>query len=288
MTTGPHHAALSSSPSELEIEMKLTKVFTQWSSGVPLITDANIVWVSMSGSDATGDGTVVLPVASITKAFTLVNATRNKVVVLPGSYEEAAAVVWPLFTGVQLVGIGTVEISAIGVTHVLGITPGVMASTFEATIENIYLDHSNSGQDGIVLNNTAMTKKLNLYLKNVSSDNDDGDTLATVHGDTDNAIRVYWDGDKGEGISGAINFTGGNNGDRVYVSHANLNGGFVSSVTAVVAKFRFVQCRILHEGITAGHASQTVLLVDCYSFDDPTWAKADANEVATQTETIVD
>jgi len=267
---------------------KMTRAFLQWSSGIPLITDSTTVWVSTSGSDATGDGTVVLPVASVTKAMTLVSLTRNKVIVLPGNYVEAAAVVWPLFTGVQMVGLGTVNISASTGTTVLSVVPGVVAATFEMTLENLYIDHGESGQDGITLDNTAMTKKLNCYIKNVASDNDDGDTLATVHGDTSNAIRVYWDGDKGEGISGAINFTGGNNGDRVYISRANLNGGFVSSVTAVVAAFRLVRCRVTHEGITAGHASQTMLLVHCYSETSGTWAACDAADVAgDQTETIV-
>lgn len=268
--------------------MKMTERFTNWTSGVPLITDSHIVWVSEAGSDATGDGTVVLPVASITKAFTLVDATRKRVVVLPGEYTEAAAVVWPLFSGVQLVGIGTVEISASAGTTVFSVAPGAVASTFELTLENLYIDHGESGQDGITLDNTSMTKKLNMYVKNVAGDCDDGDMLATVHGDTGNAIRVYWWGDKGEGIEGAINFTGDNNGDRFYIQDAELNGGFTSSVTAVVATFRMVRCRIPHEGIINGHASQTMLLVACYSETGGTWAKADASDVGTQTETIVD
>ena len=268
--------------------MKMTEMFQRWTSGVPLITDSQIVWVSESGSDATGDGTVVLPVESITKAFTLVDATRNKVLVLPGEYEEAAALVWPLFSGVQLIGIGTVQISAAAGTTVISVAPGAVSSTFELTLENLYIDHGESGQDGITLDNTSMTKKLNMYVKNVAGDCDDGDMLATVHGDTDNAIRVYWYGDKGEGIEGAINFTGGNDGDRFYIQEAELNGGFTSSVTAVVAAFRMVRCRIPHEGIVAGHASQTMLLVACYSETSGTWAKADANDVETQTETIVD
>lgn len=269
--------------------MKMTELFNRWTSGIPLITDSQIVWVSESGNDATGDGTVVLPVASITKAMTLVTATRKKVLVLPGEYTEAAAIVWPLFSGVQLVGIGTVTILASAGTTVISVAPGAQSATFELTLENLYIDHGESGQDGITLNNTSMAKKLNMYVKNVAGDNDDGDMLATVHGDTDNAIRVYWNGDKGEGIEGAINFTGGNDGDRFHIMHAELNGGFTSSVTAVVAEFIFKYCRIPKAfGIENGHASQTALLLHCYAETGGTYTAADANDVETQTHTIVD
>ncbi len=263
---------------------KLTKLFLDWTSGTPLIDDDNIVWVSMSGLDV-NNGTVALPVLTITKAMTLVNATRNKVIVLPGTYEEAAAITWPLFTQVQLIGIGTVEISIAAGTTVINVAPGVVASTFEMTLENFVLDHGDDA--GITLTNTAMTKKLNCYVKNVSSDGD-GNTLATVHGDTSNAIRVYWDGDKGNGIEGPIAYNGDNDGDRLYFDQCNIDGGIVTNNQATALAIRLVRCRLKHEGITGGNASQTVLLVATYSESSGTWAIADTDDVqGDQTTTIV-
>lgn len=265
--------------------MKMSELFLRWTSGVPLITDSNIVWVSPSGSDATGDGTVVLPVRSLTKAMTLVDATKNKVVMLPGTYEEAAAVTWPLFTGVQVVGIGTVELSIAAGTTVINVAPGLVAATFEMTVENVLLDHGDDA--GITLTNDDMTKKLNVYLKNVSSDGD-GNVIATVHGDTDNAIRVYWDGDKGDGIEGAIAFNGDNDGDRLYLDQCDVDGGIVTNDQATALAIRLVRCRLKHEGITGGNASQTVLLVNTFSETAGTWAIADASDVAgSQTATVV-
>jgi len=269
--------------------MKLSRLFLQWTQGVPLITDSNIVWVSKSGNDASGDGTVVLPVLTLTKAATLVNAVRNKIVMLAGDYAEPAAVVWPLFTGVQLIGIGTVTISAATGTTVISVAPGAQANTFELTLENLYIDHGESGQDGITLDNTGMGKKLNMYVKDVAGDCDDGDMLATVHGDASNAIRIYWVGDKGENIEGPINFTGGNDGDRVHMSNVELNNGFTSSITDVVAEFIFKNCVIPKAfGIKAGHATQTALLLHCYTLDAGSYLAAAASDVETQTETVVD
>jgi len=265
--------------------MKLTRIFTQWTSGVPLITDENIVWVSMSGLD-TNNGTVALPVLTLTKALTLVDATRNKVVILPGVYEEAAALTWPLFTGVQVVGIGTVELSIAAGTTIFNVAPGVVAATFELTIENVLLDHGDTAA-GITLTNTAMTKKLNAYIKNVSSDGN-GNTLATVHGDTANAIRVYWDGDKGDGIEGPIAYNGDNDGDRLYFDRCSIDGGIVTNNQATALAIRLVRCRLKHEGITGGNAAQTVLLVNTFSETAGTWAKADSSDVAgSQTATVV-
>ena len=54
---------------------------------------ANEVHVSnLSGNDTTGDGTLINPVATITKALTLLTATSRTVIVHPGSYSESPTV----------------------------------------------------------------------------------------------------------------------------------------------------------------------------------------------------
>jgi hypothetical protein len=53
---------------------------------------ANEVHVGKDGNDTTGDGTLINPVLTITKALTLVGAGRNTVIVHPGSYSESPTV----------------------------------------------------------------------------------------------------------------------------------------------------------------------------------------------------
>jgi hypothetical protein len=53
---------------------------------------ANEIHVGKDGNDTTGDGTLINPVLTITKALTLIGAGRNTVVVHPGSYSESPTV----------------------------------------------------------------------------------------------------------------------------------------------------------------------------------------------------
>ena len=181
--------------------------------------------------------------------------------------------VWPLFTGVCLVGFGGVQISAAGTTHVIGIAPGAVADTFSARIANAYIAHGESGQDGILLDNTGMGKKLHLTMKRVGGDGD-GDMIATVHADADNAIRIYWDGDDGNDVGSAVNFTGGNDGDRLYIRRCELSGGLNFSDTAVALACQLKHCTVLKEGVLNGNAAQTILAVGCYSIDGSSGAFA--------------
>jgi hypothetical protein len=50
------------------------------------------IHVSKDGNDTTGDGTLINPVLTITKALTLVGAGRNTVLVHPGTYTESPTV----------------------------------------------------------------------------------------------------------------------------------------------------------------------------------------------------
>ena len=53
---------------------------------------ANEIHVGKDGNDTTGDGTLINPVLTITKALTLIGAGRNTVIVHPGSYSESPTV----------------------------------------------------------------------------------------------------------------------------------------------------------------------------------------------------
>jgi hypothetical protein len=54
---------------------------------------ANEIHVGKNGNDTTGDGTLINPVLTITKALTLIGAGINTVIVHPGSYSESPTVV---------------------------------------------------------------------------------------------------------------------------------------------------------------------------------------------------
>jgi len=257
--------------------MKLTRILANYTGGLSYI-DTTQIWVSKSGSDSSGDGTATAPYLTITKALASVTSARKTIIVLPGIYAEVAALVWPLIEGVCMVGIGLVTITAVGTTTVLTIAPGAITSTFDVRIENIDIDHANSSQDGITINNTGCGMKINLTLCNVSGDCDDGDMIATVHGDASNAIRIYWDGDHGEGVAGSVHFTGGNNGDRLYITGCSLDGGIVTSDTAVALDVVIRECLLPHAGITGGASQQTVKIVGCYSNNSGTYAAADTGE----------
>lgn len=271
--------------------MKLSNLFLQYARGGLTINDAIQIWVSKSGDDTNGTGTVIAPYLTITKALASVTSVRKTIFVLAGTYVEAAAMVWPTISGVSLCGVGgLVTISAAGTTQVLSITPGAQADTFDVRIEKADIYHYGTSQDGILINNTGMTTKIVLTLKDVSGDPGDGagNMIATTHGNADDAIRIYWDGDGGEGIDGSINFTGGNDGDRLYITHAHVAGGIVTSNTAVALDVVLRECLIKHAGITGGNASQTVKIIGCFSETGGTYAVADTGEVTgSQTPTVV-
>jgi len=254
---------------------------------------ASYIIVSKDGSDTLGEGTFVAPYASITKALAAVTSDRKTVLVLPGGYEEEDSLTWPAVSGVSLIGLAGMwqtTLSAVSGDQLISVAPGAVSATWEMWLENLYLDHTVSGQDGLLLDNTGMGKKLNAYLRNVGGDADSASDkmLTTTHGDTDNAVRIYWSGDGGSGVEGVVSFTGGNDGDRLHISDAELNGGLSTSDTAVACDIRLQNCTLLHEGVTGGNAAQTVTLVNCFTDAGGTFAVCDASDVAgSQTPAIV-
>jgi len=253
-----------------------------------------IIWVSPEGDDANGDGTFVSPYATITAAMAAVTATRKTVLVVPGTYEEADEITWPTINGVKLIALAgqwqtTISIdSDAEADQVINVAPGVQTSTFEMWIENIYIDHGTSGQDGILLNNTSMAKKLNCYLKNVGGDGSSSDKfISMTHGDTDNAIRIYWNGDNG-GVEGIVHHAGGNDGDKLYITGVTLSGGLTTGTEAVALDVGLLRCFVKHEGISGGDNAQTIHAIACYSVTGSTYAALDTNDLAgSHTEDIV-
>ncbi len=255
------------------------------------IVETAYVYVSKSGNDTSGNGTANAPYLTITAAMAAATASRNVVMVAPGVYDEVAALVWPTISGIQLIGTGNrweTVISAAAGDQVIDVVPGAQAATFEMTIQNIQIDHDSTGQDGLDVDNTAMTKKLNIYLGNVGMDGDSADkSIVTLQGDTANAIRIYWDGANGS-VEGDVYLDSGNNGNIFRAENVLFNGGLESAADAVEYLITLLYCGVLHEGVTGGNAAQHIATVGCYSLTGTTYAALDTNDLAgSHTENIV-
>ena len=253
--------------------------------------DVTYLVVSKSGNDTYGTGTWSNPLLTVQAALDLVTATRKTIYVLGGTYDEA--ITWPTTTGVILKGMnrewGVVLTDSTEQDAVINVTPGVQTETFELTLENLYIDHGNAGQDGISLDNTDMAKKLNVYIRDCGGDADSAADrfIVTVQGDTSNAIRIYLYGDNG-GVEGTIYMIAGNDGNRFYATSAVLNGGLSTSAGAIAFDIRFINCTILHEGVTGGNGAQTISACGCFSLTGATFAALDTDDLAgSHTETVI-
>lgn len=209
-------------------------------SGIDL--DDSIIVVSKSGNDTYGKGSWCSPVLTVTKAFTLVTATRKFIYVLPGEYVEAAELVWPSINDVTLKGLsdqGQVIISnATATGAVLRIHPTV-AGVEAAYIETICISSDN--QIGLAIDDAHMVAKLMIFLKEVSIESDTGDSIDVVHTSTE-AIRMYIDGCDFEELVDIDVFNGG---DRFRFKDCELNGGITFDAGAFAAEESFYNCIML-------------------------------------------
>jgi hypothetical protein len=87
------HAAAGSDPVTVTLTSQVTGTLPVANGGTGRTVGnysiyANEIHVGKDGNDTTGDGTLINPVLTITKALTLVGAGRNTVVVHPGGYTE--------------------------------------------------------------------------------------------------------------------------------------------------------------------------------------------------------
>jgi hypothetical protein len=108
---------------------------------------ANEIHVGKDGNDTTGDGTLINPVLTITKALTLIGAGRNTVIVHPGSYSES-----PTVTSANTT-IATTELTGAN-TQI----SGTLTLTVAARVS------------GIKLTNLTITGSGNTYISNCTVD----------------------------------------------------------------------------------------------------------------------
>jgi hypothetical protein len=105
------------------------------------------IHVGKDGSDTTGDGTLINPVLTITKALTLIGSGRNTIVVHPGGYSESPTVsgtnttiTTTELTGANTLLSGTLTLSAAARVSGLKMSNLTITGTGNAYISNCTVD----------------------------------------------------------------------------------------------------------------------------------------------------
>ena len=229
--------------------------------------DDSYIVVSTSGNDTYGKGSFSSPIASVTKALTLLTATRLTIYIMPGDYAEAATLTWPNLQGVRIIGLdgqGNVVISNTNAAaQVLLINPTYTAETLECFLENVCIKHA--AQVGIQVNNTNMTKKLLIHLKGVSTEQvSTGDSIDVLHATAGQAIRIYAvDCDE---IEGLVDIDGANADDRFRFYSCVLIGG-LTEVGAVAGELTLKGCVVLTSGLAYDAAMVVSVWASAYRTD---------------------
>ena len=265
---------------------------------VPVIDDASSVyiWVSPEGDDSSGNGSFSLPYATITKALTAVTTVRKTILVLPGEYTETLMLTWPSISGVSINGVlghgdGATIAGTAGQTAVVKIDPTVQTSTFEATLSNVTIA-APIGVNGIDFNNTAVNRKINLYLKNVPIENADtngsgaGKSLNVIHANAAEAMRVYASGQK-DIWEGLLYIEPKNTNDRFQFGNLQFDGGVQFGTTTIASVSRFTSCIAVDDGGIGGQDTQILAILGCQSLTGTTYAAAALGDCADNAAEVV-
>lgn len=152
---------------------------------------ANEIHVGKDGNDTTGDGTLINPVLTITKALTLVGAGRNTVVVHPGSYSESPTVSsanttieTTELTGANTQIAGTLTLSAAARISGLKITNLTITGSGNAYISNCTVDTQ------VVKSGTNYVEIINTELQCVSGVQITGAGIVSIVGNKCWAVAV--------------------------------------------------------------------------------------------------
>lgn len=193
------------------------------------------------------------------------NQIENQtIMVMPGDYLLTGSLTI-LLAGTYggIVGIGAVEITgAAGADEAILIDPAVASGSFGYSLTNLSIK-GGADKIGLHILNTATAKKVNVYLNQVDiEDNGTGKALTIVNSDGSNAIRAYF---SGPGSIDGIAHTPKDTGDRLTFRNYNIDENLVAAVVNVVATYFFSNCKLPHEGMTGGHASNVMSVVGCWT-----------------------
>ena len=152
---------------------------------------------------------------------------------------------------------------AAGAAYMFKTVFGAISSTKSITFNDVNINHADdSTSQGILIENTSATGRINLYLNRCSFESDDGDSLHVDHAAAGAAIRVYANDCEFEG---PVNYTVKNTDDRIRFERCYLAGGLVTSADDIAMEIALLWCKVLHAGVTGGHVSQLLYSPYCIS-----------------------
>ena len=191
--------------------------------------------------------------------------------------------------GVKIIGEGHVEINgASGADYMFKTVLGVQTGTKEIWFKNLTLNHEDDAtQVGIQIDNTDMTKKLNVYVEDCDFNTGGGNSIDIDHPDATAAIRLYVNGGT---IEGAVNAVPANAGDRFRFIGTTLRGGVVLGTDDIAAEIMLKNCILLHEGFTGGHSNSRLYILDSVTETDAdpnAYALPDSSDDGSMTATII-
>jgi len=231
-----------------------------------------------SGASTTSNIVRVNTVAKLQAA--VVAQKANQIIQIePGSYTLTADLDIPLAaTGGVLEGLGQVSITgAAGEDSAILVNPAVGTATFEYTLKNIDGVQGGADKVGLLVKNTAIKKKIIIYLKGTTLySNGSGNALTVTGTDASNAIRIYAQGN-GAGWD-AVSITTANAGDKYFFYGINFEDTFAGSVTDLATQYKFINCELIHAGMTGGHATNVVNCVNCWTIETTAVAVVDSGE----------
>jgi hypothetical protein len=152
---------------------------------------ANEIHVGKDGNDTTGDGTLINPVLTITKALTLIGAGRNTVIVHPGSYSESPTVSsanttisTTELTGANTLISGTLTLSAAARVSGIKLTNLTITGSGNTYISNCTVDTQ------VVKSGTNYVEIINSELQCVSGIQISGSGVVSIVGNKCWAVAV--------------------------------------------------------------------------------------------------
>jgi hypothetical protein len=224
----------------------------------------NAIYVDPDGSDTARLGRYITPVATLTEALSRVTTTLKTIFMAEGEYEEEAGMVWPNVNGLEIIGLdGGVVISATGSDPVLTIDPTFTAATFEVSLVNATIKHD--AQIGIAIDNAHMTRKLNIYLDRVGSEQvSTGDSIDVAHTTAGQAIRIY--AKNCDELEGLVDVDVANADDRFRFTNSTLIGG-LTLTGAVAGELLLMGSIVLTGGLTVDNANVKTYVGSVYRTD---------------------
>jgi hypothetical protein len=235
-----------------------------------IASSGGLIYVSSNGSDTRGNGSMMNPFATLAKAKSILSASRKIIAMRGGSYNESF--VWPNLTGVKVAcidgnGLAIIR-GAAGGSNVVSVNPAASSGTWEMTLKGVVLKHR-TGQVGLQVDNAYVTKRINLYLENIGTDQEGTGNSIDVDrsGPNTDAIRLYANGN-GEVIEGLVHYITELTDDRVRFKGYRLVGG-LTVAGAIACEVALISCGMKTTGFSPDGANK-LTNVHC-------WYETDAN-----------